>query len=224
MMCVEEPTRVQRSLRIPVERIILNGDLTMPRAAKSLVIVAHGSGNSRYRQDSQLLAQRLADIGIASLLLDLLTQEEDAVDQLTQRLRFNIPLLTERLVKTTEWLRRLNGTERLCVGYFGVGGAAAAALAAAATLGNEIGAVVARSGRVDLASNVLPAVKSSTLFVVGEMDDFVRGLNEQAYARLGNEKQFAVVQGATHQFTEPGALEESARLATAWFRKKLPVA
>jgi dienelactone hydrolase len=163
------------------------------------------------------VAAELRKEGLATLLFDLLTEREDS----DYKRRFDIDLLTERLEATTEWLRKNVETSSLSIGYFGASTGAAAALKAAAALGHEIGAVVSRGGRVDLAESVLGEVGAPTLLIVGENDDAVLELNRRAYELLQGEKKLAVVAGATHLFEEPGALEEVARLSAAWLKKYL---
>jgi putative phosphoribosyl transferase len=212
----------EKSVNIDVESAVLPGDLVRPPGAKSLVIFAHGSGSSRLSTRNRFVAEQLQKEGIATLLFDLLTEEEDE----TYENRFDIPLLTDRLVSVTRWLRegaraKKLGTLGLPMGYFGASTGAAAALGAAAHLGAEIGAVVSRGGRPDLAMESLAEVRAPTLLIVGGRDDVVIELNRKAYALLKAEKELSIVPGATHLFEEPGALEEVARLAGAWFNKYL---
>ena len=195
----------------------LEGALAIPPDASGLTVFAHGSGSSRLSPRNQFVAAELRKEGLATLLFDLLTEREDS----DYRRRFDIALLTERLKATTEWLRKNVETSTLPIGYFGASTGAAAALRAAAALGREIGAVVSRGGRVDLAESVLGEVGAPTLLIVGENDDAVLELNRRAYELLQGEKKLAVVAGATHLFEEPGALEEVARLSADWFKKHL---
>ena len=195
----------------------LEGALAIPPDASGLTVFAHGSGSSRLSPRNQFVAAELRKEGLATLLFDLLTEREDS----DYRRRFDIALLTERLKATTEWLRKNVETSTLPIGYFGASTGAAAALRAAAALGREIGAVVSRGGRVDLAESVLGEVGAPTLLIVGENDDAVLELNRRAYELLRGEKKLAVVAGATHLFEEPGALEEVARLSADWLKKHL---
>lgn len=191
----------------------LEGDLHMPREEKGLVLFAHGSGSSRHSPRNRAVAEVLQQAGLGTLLFDLLTPEEEEIDRVTAQLRFDIALLTERLLLATAWAEKHKG---LALGYFGASTGAAAALSAAAKL--PVKAVVSRGGRPDLAQD-LPAVKAPTLLIVGGNDDVVIGLNEQALSQLKCTKKLVIVKGATHLFEEPGALEEVARLARDWFLK-----
>ncbi len=200
----------------------LEGSLELPPGANAIVIFAHGSGSSRHSSRNKFVAGIIREAGIGTLLFDLLTAEEDTIYEN----RFDIPLLTERLLATTRWLKEESQAERfgtggLSVGYFGASTGAAAALSAAAVLGSEIGAVVSRGGRPDLASEALGRVQSPTLLIVGGRDDVVIELNKQALALIKAEKKLSIVPRATHLFEEPGALEEVARLAVEWFSRHL---
>lgn len=209
------------ALRIPCGEVTLSGDLEIPPNPVGLVLFAHGSGSSRFSRRNRAVARVLRAAGVGTLLFDLLTQDEEAIDSYTAHLRFDIGLLTRRLVTVTEEMaddRRVRG---LGLGYFGASTGGAAALRAAAALGSKIKAVVSRGGRPDLAGNALHYVKAATLLIVGERDDEVLRLNETAYEQLNCEKAIAVVPDATHLFEEPGALEEVARLAADWFAKHL---
>jgi putative phosphoribosyl transferase len=207
----------EQIVQIPIDSIKLDGSLALPRQAQGLVVFAHGSGSSRFSPRNNFVARILREAGIGTLLMDLLTEEEDAVYQT----RFNIDLLTERLLLATRWLQNQPLTKDLVIGYFGASTGAAAALKAAAVEGSKIGAVVSRGGRPDLAEEALIHVQSPTLLIVGGKDDVVIELNRTAYARLKGKKEFVIVPGATHLFEEPGALEEVARLATEWFKQYL---
>jgi pimeloyl-ACP methyl ester carboxylesterase len=198
--------------------VTLDGDLTIPDGSRGLVLFAHGSGSSRRSPRNRFVAEALQQHGCATLLFDLLTRKEEAEDAFSGNFRFNIGLLTERLIGATRWVSLMPVTKRLRVAYFGSSTGAAAALEAAAVLGDDIASVVSRGGRPDLAMEALPSVEAATLFIVGEQDNLVLRLNEQAFARLRCEKEFAVVPGATHLFEEPGALEEVARLGGRWFQ------
>jgi putative phosphoribosyl transferase len=195
--------------------------LRMPEKCQALVLFAHGSGSSRHSPRNAFVADSLARVGVASLLLDLLTPQEEAIDRDTAALRFNIGLLAERLAGATEFVRAQPALRALNVGYFGASTGAAAALAAAATLPKEISAVVSRGGRPDLAAESLPHVRAPTLLIVGGSDDAVIQLNRNAAARMHAQCELVIVPGATHLFEEPGALAEVARLACNWFARYL---
>ena len=199
----------------------LEGELRVPAGAQGVVLFAHGSGSSRHSPRNQYVARRIRAAGVGTLLFDLLTREEEAVDAYTRHLRFDIGLLAERLVAATNWLKRTDELEHLRVGYFGSSTGGGAALVAAAEVGEAVGAVVSRGGRPDLAGEALPRVKSPTLLIVGGYDEPVIELNEAAYAQLRCEKELQIVPGATHLFEEPGTLEAVARRAAEWFQKHL---
>ncbi len=204
-------------VRIPAGRAMLDGSLTIIAQAKGLVLFAHGSGSSRHSPRNQFVARTLNEAGLATLLFDLLTPEEESVDLYTREHRFNIGLLAERLVHATKWAKQQKQTADLRIGYFGSSTGGGAALVAAAELPNEIGAVVSRGGRPDLAGDALPKVKAPTLLIVGGEDHVVIELNEQARAQMKCECKIEIVPGATHLFEEPGALEHVAKLASDWF-------
>ena len=207
----------EKIVQIPADSVLLEGALVVPEQARGLVVFAHGSGSSRFSPRNNFVAQVLRQAGIGTLLMDLLTEEEDAIYET----RFDIALLTDRLLLATRWLQKQPDTQHLVIGYFGASTGAAAALKAAAALGSSIGAVVSRGGRPDLAEAALVHVQSPTLLIVGGNDDVVLQLNRDAYALLKGTKQLVVIPGATHLFEEPGALEEVARLATQWFKRYL---
>ncbi len=209
------------TLRISAGEVTLLGDLEIPAHAIGLVLFAHGSGSSRRSVRNQAVAKILRASGIATLLFDLLTPEEEMEDAHTGHLRFDIALLAQRLVTVTQEIRDDPQARNLRMGYFGASTGGAAALRAAAAFGPDIQAVVSRGGRPDLAGEALAYVKSPTLLIVGERDEQVLNLNEKAYEQLTCEKSLAIVPHATHLFEESGALEEVARLATDWFRKHL---
>ena len=219
-------------VRVPVGAVTLDGTLTVPPNAAGMVVFAHGSGSGRHSPRNRYVAGELVGGGLATLLVDLLTPEEEAVDLRTRHLRFDIGLLAERLLAATEWLALEPRSRALRVGYFGAstgGGAAlvAAARSAMSTRGGEpdrVGAVVSRGGRPDLAGAALSEVRAPTLLVVGGADHPVIELNETAYDRLQCQKRLEIVPRATHLFEEPGALEEVARLARDWFTRHLPAA
>lgn len=201
--------------------VLLNGELIVPKAAKGIVLFAHGSGSSRHSPRNQYVARVIRDSGVGTLLFDLLTNEEEEIDNYTRELRFDINLLARRLVAATKWLAEENYTKELRPGYFGASTGGAAALVAAGELGGKIGAVVSRGGRPDLAGEALPHVKAATLLIVGGFDGPVIQMNEEAYAQLQCVKELKIIPGATHLFEEPGKLEEVANLASKWFVKHL---
>ena len=208
---------------IPAGKILLNGDLCVPKDADGLVVFAHGSGSSRLSPRNMRVAAALRNAGLGTLLFDLLTDDEEAVDVITTKLRFNIPLLSERLVAVTEWLENHSGICRLPIGYFGASTGAAAALVAAAELPECIAAVVSRGGRPDLAMKRIKEVKAPTLLIVGGADMQVMQFNRMALEKMATARELAIIPGATHLFEEPGAMEEVERLATAWFLKYLTI-
>jgi putative phosphoribosyl transferase len=203
-------------LQIPAEHAILSGGLTIPETASGLVLFAHGSGSSRHSPRNKFVARTLNNAGLATLLFDLLTPEEEAIDVHTGEHRFNIRLLAERVVHATKWAKHQQQMRDLRVGYFGSSTGGGAALVAATEISSEVGAVVSRGGRPDLAGNALPKVQAPTLLIVGGNDDIIE-LNEMARDRMQCEVKLEIVPGATHLFEEPGALEEVARLASDWF-------
>lgn len=189
-----------------------------------MVIFAHGSGSSRHSPRNRYIAQELQQAGLATLLFDLLTAEEEQLDDYTRQYRFDIGLLAERLVASSDWLALNPLTRPLEQAYFGASTGAAAALVAAAQLPARVRAVVSRGGRPDLAGDALEKVRAPTLLIVGGWDVEVLRLNQQAFERLNCRKKLVVVPGATHLFEEPGKLEEVARLARDWFAQHLGVA
>jgi putative phosphoribosyl transferase len=210
----------EQLVHIPIDSIKLEGSLAFPSQALSLVVFAHGSGSSRFSPRNNFVARILREAGIGTLLMDLLTEKEDEVYQT----RFNIDLLTKRLLLATRWLQEQPHTKDLVIGYFGASTGAAAALKAAAAVGSKIGAVVSRGGRPDLAGAALEAVRAPTLLIVGGVDFGVIELNEQALARLRGPKALEIVPGASHLFPEPGALEAVIGHAARWFERHLPPA
>jgi len=204
-------------VHIPAGRATLDGNLTIVDGATALVLFAHGSGSSRHSPRNQFVARTLNNSGLATLLFDLLTPDEELIDVHTAELRFNIGLLAERLVHATRWARQEQQTCDLRIGYFGSSTGGGAALVAAAALPQDVGAVVSRGGRPDLAGEALPKVQAPTLLIVGGNDDIVIELNEQARDRMRCEVKLEIVPGATHLFEEPGALEQVAQLASDWF-------
>ena len=211
----------EKEVTIPVGKAVINGNLTVPQGAKGIVLFAHGSGSSRFSPRNIRVAREINEAGIATLLIDLLTEEEEQVDEFTGEFRFNIDLLAQRLVHATEWVKKNPDTKSLAIGYFGASTGAAAALIAAAKLPEHVKAVVSRGGRPDLAGEHLPNVKATTLLIVGGDDTEVLELNRKALKLIPAEKKLVVVPGATHLFEEPGKLEEVARLAISWFSKHL---
>ena len=208
-------------VRIPVGGAYLHGDLHLFPGTPSLVLFAHGSGSSRHSPRNKSVAQVIRDHGCGTLLFDLLTSDEEIEDSVTAALRFDIGLLAQRLVAATHWIRNHGEAGGLKIGYFGSSTGGAAALVAAAELGQEIGAVVSRGGRPDLAGPAIPCVKSPTLLIVGEYDEEVLRLNANAFGKLECEKDLKIVPGATHLFEEQGTLRIAAQLAAEWFQKHL---
>src|SRR3989454_3367134 len=204
-------------VEIQAGHAVLSGNLTIPKNAVALVLFAHGSGSSRHSPRNQFVARTLNDAGLGTLLFDLLAQEEEALDMRTREHRFNIGLLAERLVHATKWAKPQERTRDLRIGYFGSSTGAAAAFVAAAENPQDVGAVVSRGGRPDLAGDALPKVQAPTLLIVGGNDDIVIELNEQARDQMHCEVKLEIVPGATHLFEEPGALERVATLASDWF-------
>jgi putative phosphoribosyl transferase len=210
-----------RTVEVPAGDVRLEGDLTLPDGATGVVLFAHGSGSSRFSSRNRSVAEALNRAGLATLLIDLLTPDEEAVDLRTRHLRFDIGLLADRLVGATEWLSEQSDTRNLKIGHFGASTGGGAALVAAARLPDKVAAVVSRGGRPDLAGDALPHVQAPTLLIVGGNDTPVIGMNEEAMARMVAEVKLVIVPGATHLFEEPGALEEVSRLATDWFQTHL---
>src|SRR5947208_1740106 len=204
-------------VRIPAGRAVLSGNLTIPENAVALVLFAHGSGSSRHSPRNQFVARTLNNSALGTLLFDLLTPEEEALDIHTREHRFNIGLLAERLVHATKWAGQQEETRDLRIGYFGSSTGGAAAVVAAAEHPQDVGAVVSRGGRPDLAGDALPKVQAPTLLIVGGNDDIVIELNEMARDQMRCEVKLEIIPGATHLFEEPGALEKVARLASDWF-------
>jgi putative phosphoribosyl transferase len=208
---------ITQNVNVRIDAVILPGILSLPAGTESLVIFAHGSGSSRLSPRNVYVAEVLQKKGIGTFLFDLLTEEEDLIYEN----RFDIGLITGRLVKVTEWLMKREDTGGLKYGYFGSSTGSASALEAAAKLGRQIKAVVSRGGRPDLAIAVLENVTAPTLLIVGGADDVVIGLNKQAFEKLKCRKEMTIVPGATHLFEEPGALEKVASLAADWFGRYL---
>lgn len=199
----------------------LNGRLSVPPKPPGIVVFAHGSGSSRLSPRNQQVASVLQEAGFGTLLFDLLTEREGVTDARTADYRFDIPLLGQRLVTATDWLRQQEAVRRLDIGYFGASTGAAAALTAAAERPEAVAAVVSRGGRPDLAAEALERVTAPTLLIVGDLDAPVIGMNQAARDRLGGVTELVLVQGATHLFEEPGAMGQVTRLAERWFRRHL---
>lgn len=211
-----------RAIEFPFGQGAVRGDLVVPERSDAVVVFAHGSGSSRHSPRNRRVAGRLQGDGFGTLLLDLLTEEEEAVDARTGELRFDIGLLADRLMVAVDWLDRQPDLKDRGVGYFGASTGAAAALVAAARQGGRIGAIVSRGGRPDLAGDALSAVMAPTLLIVGGRDEDVREMNRQALDRMRCERTLEVVPGATHLFEEQGALDQVATLAADWFARYLP--
>jgi putative phosphoribosyl transferase len=211
----------ERLVRVAAGPVMLEGDLSVPEGARGIVLFAHGSGSSRFSPRNRHVALLLNQAKLATLLVDLLTSEEEAVDLRTAQLRFDIGLLAARLVGVTDWLTQTPQTRQLRIGYFGASTGAGAALVAAAQRPEAVGAVVSRGGRPDLAESALSRVRAPTLLIVGGNDVEVIALNRAALAQLRCEKQLVIVPRATHLFEEPGALEQVALLAREWFERHL---
>jgi dienelactone hydrolase len=218
-----ETERVNKEQKVQVTTgpVSLDGNLSLPEKAVGLVLFAHGSGSSRFSPRNRLVAHHLQEAGLATLLIDLLSVEEEDIDRLTRQLRFDIELLARRLEGVTDWVRQQAATRDLKIGYFGASTGAAAALIAAADRADGVGAVVSRGGRPDLAWSRLHQIKAPTLLIVGGNDEPVIDLNQKALAQLRTTKRLEIIPGATHLFEEPGALEKVAWLARDWFHLHL---
>jgi len=203
------------------DKVSIKGSLNIFEGAKGIVLFAHGSGSGRFSPRNRYVAGVLEEAKIASLLIDLLTEEEEQVDLQTRQLRFDIDLLATRVVGATKWLLADSTLSKLKIGYFGASTGASAALVAAAELGEHISAIVSRGGRPDLAGAALAKVKAPTLLIVGGNDSVVIDLNERAMEQLAGEKELAIVPGAGHLFEEPGAMEQVAQHAAKWFERYL---
>jgi dienelactone hydrolase len=212
----------ETTVRVAAGPVTLEGVLGVPEGATGVVLFAHGSGSGRHSPRNQFVARRLREAGLATLLIDLLTEAEERVDERTRHLRFDIGLLADRLCGAVEWLAGLPATAGLRVGLFGASTGGGAALVAAAREPGKVAAVVSRGGRPDLAGDALPAALCPTLLIVGGDDEVVIGLNQDALRRLGAPvKELVIVPGAGHLFEEPGKLDDVARLATDWFTRHL---
>jgi dienelactone hydrolase len=210
-----------KEIEITADKVVLKGNLSIPKNAKAIILFAHGSGSSRFSPRNQYVAQVLYKAGLATLLMDLLTKEEELIDEQTGELRFNIEFLADRLIGATTWLKKNSEAKKLAVGYFGSSTGAGAALIAAAKYPADIKTIVSRGGRPDLAMPYLKKVKASVLLIVGGNDIPVIRMNKEAMKQLSIEKKLEIVPGATHLFEEPGKLEEVAKLAAGWFTKHM---
>ncbi len=211
----------KNAVKIPSGTATINGNLEVPEGASRIVLFAHGSGSSRFSPRNTYVAGLMNKEGIATLLIDLLTEEEEAVDEYTGQFRFDVDMLAKRLVDSTQWLKIRRNSKELSIGYFGASTGAAAALIAASKIPLGVRAVVSRGGRPDLAGEILAKVRAPTLLIVGGDDTEVLELNRQALKLILAEKKLEVVPGATHLFEEPGKLREAAELAIDWFKKHL---
>lgn len=221
-MSRQSRTPYRRSaIRVPIGDRALHGDLLVPPRPAGVVLFAHGSGSSRHSPRNQYVAQELEDRGFAALLIDLLTPEEEAVDVHTAEYRFDIGLLTERLVAIIDWLHAGPTTQMWPIGLFGASTGGAAAIVAASARPDEVRAVVSRGGRPDLAGAALGHCSAPTLLIVGALDHSVLGMNEDAMRRMRGSVSLEIVPGATHLFEEPGALDRVAQLAGDWFARHL---
>jgi putative phosphoribosyl transferase len=209
-------TGERRTVRVATGRVSLEGDLSVPAHARGVVLFAHGSGSSRFSARNKRVASILQESGFATLLMDLLTPNEDDLDRHSGEYRFDIGRLTERLIGACEWLSADEGTSKLRISLFGASTGGGAALVAAAEIPEQIAAVISRGGRPDLAGEALARVRAPTLLLVGGNDETVLELNREALAQLTAPARLEVIPGATHLFEEPGALDEVARHATAW--------
>ena len=216
-MAIARPLHTALTLRVPVDGTILNADLAIPAEAHGIVLFAHGSGSSRHSPRNQFVARVLQQSDFGTLLMDLLTEKEEAIDNRTREMRFDISLLARRLTATIDWLQTQPSFQKLPIGIFGASTGAAAALVSAADRPELVKSVVSRGGRPDLAGDALPRVKAPTLLIVGGYDDAVQALNEQAQARMTTQVSLKIVPRASHLFEEPGALSQVADFAAGWF-------
>jgi putative phosphoribosyl transferase len=216
-----EGTLQHSEVTVQAGDVRLEGQLTLPRGAEALILFAHGSGSSRHSPRNRFVAEVLHEAGLATLLFDLLTPQEEVIDQRTRELRFNIELLADRLTGAVDWALGQPLTSDLHIGLFGASTGAAAALMAAARRPELAGAVVSRGGRPDLAGSALPEVRAPTLLVVGGNDPLVLELNRQASEIMQTERRLEIIPGASHLFEEPGTLENAAARARAWFTQHL---
>jgi putative phosphoribosyl transferase len=210
------------SLSVTLDSAVLEGNLAVPHLAQGVVLFAHGSGSSRYSPRNRYVAHKLREAGLATLLIDLLTADEEAIDLRTKhQLRFDINFLASRLIGITDWLKENPITQNFRIGYFGASTGSGAALVAAAERPLDVGAIASRGGRLDLATMALHRVQAPTLLIVGGNDIPVLEMNQEALANLRSEKHLEIIPGATHLFQEPGALDEVARLTSQWFKRYL---
>jgi dienelactone hydrolase len=217
----ENRSRQAWNVQIPSDKVILQGELIVPQDLRGIVLFAHGSGSSRHSPRNKYVARILQNAGIATLLFDLLNDEEELLDRETGHLRFNIDLLAKRLRHAASWIMQRPQIKVVKLGFFGASTGAAAALVAASEAGKDVAAVVSRGGRPDLAGPALGKVKAPTLLIVGGKDQTVLDLNREAFSRIPCEKSLEIIPGATHLFEEPGALEQVALLARQWFEGHL---
>jgi len=213
--------RIERTVSVPAASVTLQGTLGVPNRAAAIILFANGSGSSRFSQRNRFVARVLREAELGTLLLDLLTPEEERIDEVTRHHRFDIGMLADRLVAAIDWLADQPDTSGLPLGLFGASTGGGAALVAATKRPARVGAVVSRGGRPDLADEALPLVEAPTLLLVGERDEFVIELNEHARARMRADVRLEIVPGATHLFEEAGALEEVAASARDWFTAHL---
>ena len=211
----------QKLVHVPADPVELEGNLSLPPNARGIVLFAHGSGSSRHSPRNRFVAEQLQQAGLATLLIDLLTAEEEIADRPSGHLRFDVQLLAQRLGYVTDWLKQNQSTNALKIGYFGASVGAGAALLAAADHPQDVSAIVSRGGRPDLAGDALLRVKAPTLLIAGGEDYQVIRLNETALAQIHGEKRLDIIAGATHLFEEPGTLEQVASLARLWFEHYL---
>ena len=218
-MAITKPYRYGPStpVRIPLETTALQGDLSISPDPSGLVIFVHGSGSSRFSPRNRYVAEQLNKHGLATLLLDLLTEDENAIDSETMQYRFDIPMLADRSMLVVSWVRRQPGLDRLPIGLFGASTGAAAALMTAAAMPDQVSAVVSRGGRPDLARETLSKVQAPTLLIVGSKDRVVIDLNEKAMKQMRCIRELKIIPGATHLFEEPGTMEQVADAASNWF-------
>jgi len=212
---------IERTVSVPAAGVVLEGTLGVPNGAHAIILFAHGSGSSRFSSRNRFVARVLRERLLGTLLLDLLSPEEEQLDEITRQHRFDIAMLADRLVAATDWLAKQPDTRALPVGLFGASTGGGAALVAAAERPDRIGAVVSRGGRPDLADQALPLVTAPTLLLVGERDEVVIQLNQRAKTRMRAETRLEIVPGATHLFEERGALERVASMAGDWFENHL---
>ncbi|HEU4749188.1 MAG TPA: alpha/beta family hydrolase [Gemmatimonadaceae bacterium] len=221
MILSYDDSALERTVSIPAGGVMLEGTLGVPNGAHAIILFAHGSGSSRFSSRNRFVARALRERLLGTLLLDLLSPEEEQLDGITRQHRFDIAMLADRLVAATDWLAKQSDTGGLAVGLFGASTGGGAALVAAAERPDRIGAVVSRGGRPDLADHALASVTAPTLLLVGERDDVVIDLNQRARSRMRAETRLEIVPGATHLFEERGALERVASLAGDWFENHL---